>query len=155
MDSHTQLLEILRTALPGVEHFIQETLAYESLSDSARIEWAVLIQHITKLQHNKTTLEECLAQLQTHTNAQNTPDPVMTTPVRVFDSNLLHENTNERTDQSSTTAVSSVGMEQGQNLENILSEEKCKKITLETNIINGELGIGNQMHTKTWISPRI
>ena len=139
MDSHTQLLEILRTALPGVEHFIQETLAFESLSDSARIEWAVLIQHITKLQHNKTSLEECITQLQTHPNKQDTPDPVVTTPAREFDANLLHENNNEITDQSSITAVSSAGVEQVQNLENILNEEKCKKTSLEANDINRKL----------------
>ena len=132
MDSHTQLLEILRIALPGAEHFIQETLAFESLSDSARIEWAVLIQHITKLQHNKISLEECIAQLQTQPDTQDTPVSMVITPA------LLHEDANERTDQSSTTAVSSAGVEQVQNLENILNEEKCNTSTLETTYNNCE-----------------
>lgn len=53
------VLNILRQALPGLERFIQETLVYESLSDAARLEWALLIQHVTKIQHNKISLTDC------------------------------------------------------------------------------------------------
>ena len=78
--SQIQILDIIRTALPGIEHFVQETLAFESVSDSARIEWAVLIQNLTKLQHNKLTLQECISQIQAQQNEQDTSIPQQLNP---------------------------------------------------------------------------
>ncbi|KAI6658478.1 Zinc finger protein 84 [Oopsacas minuta] len=125
----TQILSILRSVLPGVEHFIQETLAYESLSDSARIEWAVLIQHLTKLQHNKISLEECITQIQTQTEEQDNTIPVLATSSSMYESNIL-PNT-ENTEVLSNTVVSSADIEQVHNLKILLNEEKSENISLE------------------------
>ena len=108
MDTHqVQVLNILRSALPGVEHFVQETLAFESLSDSARIEWAVLIQHLTKLQHNKLTLQECISQIQSQ-NEQEAPMPVILNPTPgMFDCNVVDTTGELSTDTRINSATSS------------------------------------------------
>ena len=118
----TEILSILRTALPGLEHFVQETLAFESLSDSARIEWALLIQHITRLQHNKLTLQECIAQLHSQENEQDTSVPALPNPT----AGMFVEETAELSNDTGIHSGSSSCMQQFDvsNLEIIMTESE-------------------------------